>query len=121
MIGFPVVVQGTFLNYGLLEALGTAHSHRIPSGLSPTFRFRSDDAETMVAGFRRMLRGICDGEVLLDGELKILGPGGSSHSSKWSPVVPAGSPDMIPAYPRWYMECTWGLTRWPYMFQGVFR
>ena len=29
----------------------------------------------MVGGFRRMLRGICDGEVLLNGQLKIQGSG----------------------------------------------
>ena len=35
--------------------------------------FRSADAEFMLSGFRRMLGGICDGEVLLDGELRIHG------------------------------------------------
>ena len=38
-------------------------------------QFRSDDAEKMLAGFRRMLCGICDGEILLDGQLRIQGPG----------------------------------------------
>lgn len=36
-------------------------------------QLRSTDAEAMVSGFRRMLRGICDGEVLLDGSLCIKG------------------------------------------------
>ena len=39
-------------------------------------RFRSEDAEAMIEAFRRMLRGICDGELLLDDALNIQG-----HSS----------------------------------------
>ena len=31
------------------------------------------DAESLLSSFRRMLRGVCDGEVLLDGQLKIFG------------------------------------------------
>ena len=34
-------------------------------------QFRSEDAEAMVQGFRRMLQGLCDGSVLLDGSLNI--------------------------------------------------
>ena len=34
-------------------------------------QFRSEDAEVMVQGFRRMLQGLCDGSVLLDGSLNI--------------------------------------------------
>ena len=41
-----------------------------------TAQFRSADAETITCGFRQVLRGICDGEVLLNGSLKIEG---SSH------------------------------------------
>lgn len=58
-------------------------------------QFRSQDAETMVAGFRRMLRGICDGEVLLDGQLRIIGPCGcinqilSSHGDFEGKAFPA--------------------------------
>mmetsp|Transcript_37808 Transcript_37808/g.88784 ORF Transcript_37808/g.88784 Transcript_37808/m.88784 type:complete len:481 (+) Transcript_37808:65-1507(+) len=57
-------------------------------------QFRSQDAETMVAGFRRMLRGICDGEVLLDGQLRIQGPCGcinqilSSHGDFEGKIFP---------------------------------
>ena len=36
-------------------------------------QFRSSDAESITSGFRRMLRGICDGEVLLDGNWKVQG------------------------------------------------
>ena len=37
--------------------------------------FRSADDETITSGFRRVLRGICDGEILLNGDLKIDGNG----------------------------------------------
>ena len=34
-------------------------------------KFKSEDAEAMVLGFRRMLQGLCDGSVLLNGQLNI--------------------------------------------------
>ena len=34
-------------------------------------QFRSADAESITCGFRRMLRGICDGDVLLNGSLVV--------------------------------------------------
>ena len=34
--------------------------------------FDTADAESLVSSFRRMLRGVCDGEVLLDNKLGIL-------------------------------------------------
>ena len=36
-------------------------------------QFRSTDAETITSGFRQVLRGICDGEVLLNDDLRIEG------------------------------------------------
>ncbi|CAE7185772.1 ISA3 [Symbiodinium pilosum] len=39
-------------------------------------QFRTSDAESITSGFRRMLRGVCDGEVLLNSNLSIQG---SSH------------------------------------------
>lgn len=33
----------------------------------------SKDSDSLIVGFRRMLRGICDGDLLLDGDLKICG------------------------------------------------
>ncbi|CAE7253561.1 unnamed protein product [Symbiodinium natans] len=38
-----------------------------------TAQFKSADAEVMIRGFRQMLQGVCDGEVLLDGGLRIQG------------------------------------------------
>ncbi|CAE7028467.1 unnamed protein product, partial [Symbiodinium sp. KB8] len=34
---------------------------------------RSKDADSLIFGFRQMLKGICDGEVLLDSQLRIFG------------------------------------------------
>ncbi|CAE7193223.1 klhl36 [Symbiodinium sp. CCMP2592] len=34
-------------------------------------QFKNADAESMISGFRQMLRGVCDGEVLLDGGFRI--------------------------------------------------
>ncbi|CAE7728066.1 unnamed protein product [Symbiodinium sp. CCMP2592] len=34
---------------------------------------RSEDADSLIFGFRQMLKGICDGELLLDSELKVFG------------------------------------------------
>ncbi|CAE7805731.1 unnamed protein product [Symbiodinium sp. CCMP2456] len=34
-------------------------------------QFRNSDAESMISAFRQMLRGVCDGEVLLDDNLRI--------------------------------------------------
>lgn len=36
-------------------------------------QFKSADAESITSGFRQMLRGVCDGEVLLNGSLEING------------------------------------------------
>ena len=35
--------------------------------------FQSQDSDSLIAGFRRMLKGICDGELLLDGNFQICG------------------------------------------------
>ncbi|OLP93392.1 hypothetical protein AK812_SmicGene24721 [Symbiodinium microadriaticum] len=38
--------------------------------------FQSKDADALISGFRQMLRGICDGDLLLDGSFKISGSAG---------------------------------------------
>ena len=35
--------------------------------------FQSQDSDSMIAGFRQMLKGICDGDLLLDGNFQICG------------------------------------------------
>ncbi|CAE7896122.1 unnamed protein product [Symbiodinium microadriaticum] len=35
--------------------------------------FQSQDSDSLIAGFRQMLKGICDGELLLDGSFQICG------------------------------------------------
>ncbi|OLP80937.1 hypothetical protein AK812_SmicGene38583 [Symbiodinium microadriaticum] len=35
--------------------------------------FQSQDSDSLIAGFRQMLKGICDGELLLDGNFQICG------------------------------------------------
>ncbi|CAE7458496.1 unnamed protein product [Symbiodinium natans] len=38
--------------------------------------FQSKDSDALISGFRQMLRGICDGDLLLDGDFKISGSAG---------------------------------------------
>ncbi|CAE7945509.1 unnamed protein product [Symbiodinium sp. KB8] len=51
----------------------------VPFMLEQTLRecieasFQSQDSDSLIDGFRQMLKGICDGELLLDGDFKICG------------------------------------------------
>lgn len=50
------------------------------------------DAESLLSSFRRMLRGVCDGEVLLDDQLKIFGESECVQHLIMTTVSMAGKP-----------------------------
>ena len=50
------------------------------------------DAESLVSSFRRMLRGVCDGEVLVDGQFKIVGESQCVQHLIMTTVSMAGKP-----------------------------
>ncbi|CAE7187804.1 Mcat, partial [Symbiodinium pilosum] len=64
---FSIFLQGVVLGLTLLG------SHTLETCVRSNIRaqFHCSDAESLMFSFRRMLRGICDGEVLLDSNLRI--------------------------------------------------
>ena len=50
------------------------------------------DAESLVSSFRRMLRGVCDGEALVDGQFKIIGESQCVQHLIMTTVSMAGKP-----------------------------
>jgi len=65
--GFSVFLQCVVLG---LTILG---SHTLETCVRSTIRaqFHGSDAESLMVSFRQLLRGVCDGEVLLDSNLRI--------------------------------------------------
>ncbi|CAJ1407184.1 unnamed protein product [Effrenium voratum] len=62
-VEFQILVVNVLFTY-IIEAVLRSHLQAL---------FDSADAEAMVSSFRRMLKGICDGVVLLDSSLKVHG------------------------------------------------
>ena len=62
-IFFELFIFNTYIWYTPI----TKNTLRTPQAV-----FDTADAETLVSSFRRMLRGVCDGEVLLDNQLGLV-------------------------------------------------
>jgi len=63
MIGFAMIISTASVLY----------EHTIRERFSA--QFRHVDAEQMIASFRTLLHGVCDAEILLDGQLRVLDDG----------------------------------------------
>ncbi|CAE7704739.1 Mcat, partial [Symbiodinium microadriaticum] len=73
--GFSIFLQCVVLG---LTILG---SYTLETCVRSNIRaqFHGSDAESLMVSFRQLLRGICDGEVLLDSNLRIHSICGMSH------------------------------------------
>jgi len=58
-------------SFGLVTIVSALYEHQARSRISAVIK--SDEADSMLYGFRQMLRGLADGDVLLDQQFKIVG------------------------------------------------
>lgn len=67
--GVEILLQVS--SFGLVTIVSALYEHQARSRISAVIK--SDEADSMLYGFRQMLRGLADGDVLLDQQFKIVG------------------------------------------------